>query len=149
MTRPKPDQLHDDLDQTLDDAVVLTWDYPHSSTRPDEDDDPSAPRVIIELWSGPPSRPARLINDVEVASVDEQPADADQSADPDQPHQGAQLDLGELDDPDKTLDLPPDAPDHPDNWQAPTLTRSAHERGPYSKTTSPLTRPSGPATRGT
>ncbi len=67
MSHHNPDHLPDDLDQTLDDAVVPTWDYPHSSTHPDEDD-PSAPRVIIEFWSGPPARPAPVVRvgDVEV-----------------------------------------------------------------------------------
>lgn len=133
-----------DLDQPLDEyKTVPTWDYPSSSAYSGDEGDPSCPRVIIELWSSPPPRPVRLINDVEVASVDEQPTDADpdQSAD-DQLDQGAQPELGELDDPDKTLDLPPDAPDHPGNWQAPTPTRDASKRGPYAKTTSPLTRPS-------
>jgi hypothetical protein len=70
---PDPDQPCDDLDQTLDDEVVPTWDYPHSSTSRDEDDDPSAPRVIIEFWSGPPTRPAPVVRvgDVEVSEQED------------------------------------------------------------------------------
>ena len=45
-----------------------------------------------------------------------------------------------LDDPDKTLELPLDAPDHPANWHAPTPTLAVPRQ--YAKTASPLTRPS-------
>jgi hypothetical protein len=62
-----------DLGQTLDDAVVPTWDYPNASSHRDEDDDPSAPRVIIEMWSGPPTRPAPVVRvgDVEVFDLED------------------------------------------------------------------------------